>query len=57
MDNAGKVSSRQALEKAEKEYRKYQTETISPVETEYLKTMETAARTAKRNLKKCGNHS
>ncbi|MDO4953017.1 MAG: virulence RhuM family protein, partial [Synergistaceae bacterium] len=57
LDNAGKVSSRQALEKAEKEYRKYQTETISPVEAEYLRAMEAAALAAKRNLKKCGNHS
>ena len=57
LDNAGTVSSREALEKAEKEYRKYQTETISPVEAEYLRAVETAARTAKRNLKKRDNHS
>ena len=52
LDNAGKVSSRQALEKAEKEYRKYQTETISSVEAEYLRAMEEAVQTVKKKLKK-----
>ena len=37
---AGNVSHNQAIEKAKNEYRKYQVETISPVEKEYLETLK-----------------
>lgn len=36
LNNAGKTSHKQAIEKAMKEYRKYQTKTLSPVEVDYL---------------------
>ena len=48
LDNAGTVSTKQALDKAETEYRKYQAETMSPVEVEYLKAI---AETAKKKVK------
>ena len=40
--DAGKVSHNQAVEKAEKEYLKYQKKTISPVEEAYLETIKAA---------------
>ncbi len=36
LTNAGKISHDKAMEKAEKEYRKYQVKTLSPVEKDYL---------------------
>lgn len=44
---AGSVSHRQAMDKAEREYRKYQANTLSPVERDYLqvlKELESAAK-------------
>lgn len=40
LDDAGKVSHEQALEKAEAEYRKYQINTLSGVEKAYLETIK-----------------
>jgi hypothetical protein len=37
--DAGNISHEQALEKAREEYRKYQTNTLSTVETEYIKSI------------------
>jgi len=37
---SGKVSHEKAIEKAEKEYRKYQAKTLSPVEESYLETIK-----------------
>lgn len=48
LTDAGSVSHRQALEKAEKEYRKYQVKTFSPVEEAYLDTLRQLEKTAKR---------
>jgi len=42
--DAGKVSHKQATEKVENEYRKYQVKTLSPVEEAYLETIKTAQR-------------
>jgi hypothetical protein len=39
LTHAGKISHDKAIEKAEKEYRKYQVKTLSPVEKDYLKTI------------------
>lgn len=39
--DSGKVSHEKAIEKAKKEYKKYQVKTISPVEQEYLNTIKT----------------
>jgi len=41
LQNAGKISHEQAMEKAEKEYKKYQVKTLSPVEKEYLENLIT----------------
>lgn len=38
--NAGKVTHKKAIEKAEKEYRKYQSKTLSSVEGEYLESIK-----------------
>lgn len=38
--DSGKISHEKAIEKAEKEYRKYQAKTLSPVESEYLKNIK-----------------
>ncbi len=40
LENAGTISSTQALKKAETEYRKYQEKTISPVERAYLENIK-----------------
>ena len=47
LTDAGSVSHRQAVEKAEKEYRKYQVKTLSPVEEAYLDTLKQLEKTAK----------
>jgi len=49
---AGKVSNRQAIEKATQEYRKYQVQTLSPVEKEYLTLIKSTEKTAKEQVKK-----
>ncbi len=41
LTNTGKISHENALEKAEKEYKKYQAHTLSPVEEAYLDTIKT----------------
>lgn len=40
LQDSGKISHNQALEKAESEYRKYQAKTLTPVEIEYLNTIK-----------------
>ena len=40
LDNAGSISHQKAIEKATTEYRKWQANTLSPVEEEYLKTIK-----------------
>jgi len=40
LKNAGKISHEKALEKAEKEYLKFQVKTLTPVEEAYLKTIK-----------------
>ena len=48
LTDAGKVSHAQALEKAKAEYKKYQAQTLSPVEEAYLQTIRTIEKTAKK---------
>ena len=48
LTNAGKISQKQAIEKAETEYRKYQEKTISPVEVAYLKNIKAAQKRLER---------
>lgn len=52
LEGAGTVSHEQALEKAKNEYRKYQSKTLSPVETAYLDTIKKINETAKKKTKK-----
>lgn len=49
--DAGSVSHQQAMEKAEKECRKYQVKTLSPVEQAYLDTIKQLEKEAKENSK------
>ena len=51
LDGPGKVSHDQAMKKAENEYRKYQENTLSPVEVAYMKTVKEANKTVKQELK------
>ncbi len=48
---AGKVSHQQAITKATEEYRKYQVKTLSPVEQDYLDTIKSLSKEAKKNSK------
>lgn len=51
LEGAGSVSHAQALEKATAEYRKYQSNTLSPVEEAYLETVKETAKLVKKNAK------
>ena len=46
--DAGKVSHKAALEKASAEYRKFQAQTLSPVEKAYLETVKETEKTVKK---------
>ena len=52
LEGAGSVSHEKAMEKAEAEYRKYQEQTISPVEEAYLETIQAAQKAAKAGNRK-----
>lgn len=52
LSNPGKISHDQAVSKAKKEYRKYQEETLSPVEKSYMETIKIADKDAKKGSKK-----
>lgn len=52
LEGAGSVSHAKALEKAKKEYRKYQEKTISPVEEAYIDTIKNLEKEAKKQVKK-----
>ncbi|NLP49067.1 MAG: virulence RhuM family protein [Clostridiales bacterium] len=47
LEDAGRVSHAKAMEKAKKEYKKYQAENLSPVEEAYLQTIKELEKTAK----------
>ncbi len=55
LDNAGSVSHEQAMEKAEAEYKKYQSATISAAEQDYLETLKQTEKRLKKGEK--GNKS
>ncbi len=40
LENTGKISHQQALEKAEKEYKKYQVKTLTSIEKAYLQSLK-----------------
>ncbi len=46
---AGTVSHQQAITKATQEYRKYQAKTLSPIERDYLDTIKSISKEAKKN--------
>ena len=52
LTHAGKISHAQAMEKAKVEYKRYQAQTLSPVEEEYLKTIKQLGKTAKTEAEK-----
>ena len=52
LEGAGKISHKQAMEKAEVEYRKYQVQTITPVEEAYLDTVKKIEKQAVQKSKK-----
>lgn len=49
LDHAGSVSHQQAVDRATEEYRKWQANTLSPVEEAYLDTIKTLAAQTKQN--------
>lgn len=49
LQGAGTISHAQAIEKATKEYRKYQAHNLSPVEEEYLESIKNLHSTVKKN--------
>lgn len=46
LDNAGKISHKKAIEKAEEEYQKFIQKNLSPVEKDYLETIKSLEKTA-----------
>jgi hypothetical protein len=51
IEDAGKISHNKAVAKAEKEYRKYQAKTLSPVEEAYLDTIKTVQKQVEKKTK------
>ena len=52
LNDAGKISHKQAIDKAVAEYRKYQVKTLSPVEEDYFRTVKALNKKAKNEVKK-----
>lgn len=52
LEGAGKISHKQAMYKAMTEYRKYQGQTLSPVEKAYLESIKDLDREAKKEIRK-----
>lgn len=52
LNGAGKVSHKQAMEKADKEYQRFIVNNLSPVEKSYLDTIKSLEKTAKKKAKK-----
>lgn len=52
LQDAGKVSHEKAMSKAEKEYKKYQVKTLSPVEKEYLESIKNLEKNILKKSKK-----
>ena len=48
LDNAGEISYKQAMGKAEEEYKKYVQKNLSPIEKEYLNTIKAIEEKAKK---------
>ena len=52
LQGAGKISHQQAMKKAETEYRKYQLNTLSPVEKAYLESIKSTEKEIKKVVRK-----
>lgn len=50
--DAGKVAHKKAIEKAEKEYKKYQSKTLSPVEKAYLENIKLLEKNVEKKIKR-----
>ena len=48
LDNAGKVSHQQALDKAQAEYKKFQIKTLTQVEKDYLEEIKSIEKIARK---------
>ena len=55
LSGSGSVSHTTAINKAKSEYKKYQEETLSPVEVEYLDVIKSTEKTAKKEVRKSRN--
>lgn len=51
LNDAGKVSHEEAMKKANDEYRKYQENTISPVEKAYLESLKLTEKVVKKSIR------
>lgn len=51
LDGAGTISHKQAVDKAEAEFRKYEVENLSPVEKEYLESVKSLQKQVKKNVR------
>lgn len=51
LEGARKVSHAQAIEKARREYQKYQVQNLSPVKEAYLETIKAVEKTARKKAK------
>ena len=51
LDGPGRISHQEALDKAKNEYKKFQVQNLSPIEEEYLKTINSVSRMAKKKAK------
>jgi hypothetical protein len=54
LPDAGKISHDEAMQKAEKEYQKYQVKTLSPVEKAYLDTLKTVQKKVEKKTRNDG---
>jgi len=57
LEDAGSVSHQQAIEKATREYRKYQAKTLSPVEKEYLENIKSLEKKVEEKTKSSSTKS
>ncbi|MCF7871621.1 virulence RhuM family protein [Candidatus Woesearchaeota archaeon] len=55
LTDAGKITHKKAVEKAEKEYKKYQVKTLSPVEKAYLESIKDVQKKVKKSVNKGAN--
>ena len=51
LEDSGAISHKTALEKAQEEYRKFQVQTLSPIEEDYLQAIKEMEKTARKKSK------